>query len=99
LKGPARFSGVARREFAKALRETDHAVSAERLRDVVERSARRIGERPLLGRFEPALADARYRVWSRPDTAPPSIVRFVHTARDLPTLLANLRSDPNVVKD
>ena len=54
-----------------------------------------------MGRLEPALADARYRFWSisgfpyllvyRPDTEPPSIVRFVHTARDLPVVLATLR--------
>ena len=81
----------------------EHAVAAERRKQVVERSAQRIGERPLLGRFEPALADQRYRFLSvsgfpylivyRPDTMPPSIVRFVHTARDLSALLANLRSD------
>jgi toxin ParE1/3/4 len=80
----------------------EHAVAAERLRDAVDLAARRIGERPLLGRQEPALADARYRFWSvpgfpylivyRPDLSPPSIVRFVHSARDLPKALADLRS-------
>jgi toxin ParE1/3/4 len=72
----------------------------------VEQAARRIGERPLLGRREPSLADARYRFWPvsgfpylivyRPDTSPPSIVRFVHTARDLSPPLTDLRdtSDP-----
>ena len=103
---PARFSGTARREFAKALREMEHALAAQRLKQVVEQAARRIGERPLLGRRELALADARYRFWSvsgfpylivyRPDTSPPSIVRFVHTARDLPPLLADLRDPPDV---
>lgn len=82
----------------------EHAVAAERLRWVVEQAALRIGERPQLGRRQPVLADARYRFWSvtgfpylivyRPDTSPPSIVRFVHTARDLPTLLADLREPP-----
>jgi toxin ParE1/3/4 len=105
LTRPARFSGTARREFADALRGIEHAVAAQRLKMVVEQTARRIGDRPQLGRREPALADARYRFWSvsgfpylivyRPDTSPPSIVRFVHTARDLPPLLADLRNPPD----
>jgi toxin ParE1/3/4 len=80
----------------------EHAAAAQRLRDAVALAARRIGERPLLGRHEPSLADARYRFWSvagfpylivyRPDLSPPSIVRFVHTARDLPKALADLGS-------
>ncbi len=86
---PARFSGTARRELAKVLRDMEHAAAAQRLRDAVESAARR-------------LADARYRFWSvvgfpylivyRPDLSPPSIVRFVHTARDLPKALAELGS-------
>ena len=81
----------------------EHAAAAQRLQQVVERAARRIGERPLIGRRDLTLADARFRFWSvsgfpyvivyRPDTSPPSIVRFVHTARDLAPLLADLR-DP-----
>ncbi len=85
------------------LRDMEHAGAAQRLRDAVDLAARRIGERPLLGRRqEPALADARYSFWSvagfpylivyRPDLSPPSIVRFVHTARDLPKALADLGS-------
>jgi toxin ParE1/3/4 len=102
LTQSARFSGTARREFAKVLRDMDHAAAGQRLRDAVALAARRICERPLLGRHEPALADARYRFWSvagfpylivyRPDLSPPSIVRFVHTARDLPKALADLGS-------
>lgn len=101
---PARFSGVARREFAQALRDLEHAAAAERLRRAVAEATRRIGRHPGIGRREPSLADARYRFWSvsgfpyllvyRPDMSPPSIVRFVHTSRDLPPLLANLRDAP-----
>ena len=79
----------------------EHALAAEKLRRTVEDAARRLGQRPELGRLELALADARYRFWSisgfpyllvyRPDRSPPSIVRFVHTARDLPVVLAKLR--------
>ena len=100
MSQPARFAGTARRELAKALREIEHDAAAQRLREVVATAARRIGARPMLGRQALALADARYRFWSvpgfpyllvyRPDLSPPSIVRFVHTARDLPVLLADL---------
>lgn len=100
---PARFSGVARQEFVKALQEMEHATAAEKLRRVVGEAAGRIGRYPAIGRHEPELADARYRFWSvpgfpyllvyRPDRSPPSIVRFVHTSRDLLPLLADLR-DP-----
>lgn len=82
----------------------EHVAAAERLRRIVGEAAQRIGQYPGLGRHEPALADARYRFWSvtgfpylivyRPDTTPPSIVRFVHTKRDLEPLLADLRGAP-----
>lgn len=101
----ARFSGRARREIAAALEAMEHIVARRRLRQAIETAARRIGQRPALGRQERALADARYRFWSvsgfpyllvyRTDTFPPSIMRFVHTARDLPPLLADLREPPD----
>jgi toxin ParE1/3/4 len=104
LRQPARFSGRARREIAAALELMEHTAARHRLRQVIETAARRIGQRPALGRREPTLADARYRFWSvsgfpyllvyRADTSPPSIVRFVHMARDLPLLLADLRVPP-----
>jgi toxin ParE1/3/4 len=81
----------------------EHTAAAERLKRVVDQAARRIGHHPALGRHDLALADARYRFWSVPgfpylivyraDRTPPAIVRFVHTARDLPRTLADLR-DP-----
>ena len=98
---PARFTAQAQREFLQALRQMEHAPAAEMLRRTVEDAARRLGQHPQIGRLEPALADACYRFWSisgfpyllayRPDTSPPSIIRFVHTARDLPVVLAKLR--------
>ena len=101
MSQPARISGTAQHELAQAVRAIEHPVAAERLRHAVASAARHIGARPLLGRQEPTLADARYRFWSVPgfpyvivyraDLAPPSIVRFVHTAHDLPVLLADLR--------
>ena len=69
---------------------------------VVVTIARRIGQRPLLGRIEPRLAQPRFRVWSLPSfsllvvynatTDPVRIVRIVHTAQDLPKVLKDLRS-------
>lgn len=77
-----------------------HAAAAEKLRRAVETAAERIGRQPALGRRELSLADERYRFWSvtgfpymmvyREDLSPPAVVRFVHTSRDLPTLLAGL---------
>jgi len=101
LSQPARITATARHEIEKALREIEHASAALRLRDAVALAARRIGTHPLLGRQNTILVGSRYRFWSvpgfpylivyRPDSVPPSIVRFVHTARDLPTVLADLR--------
>jgi plasmid stabilization system protein ParE len=105
LSRSARFSGRARREIAAALEAMEHTAAQRRLRQVIETAARRIGRHPSLGRREPALADARYRFWPasgfpyllvyRADTSPPSIVRFVHMARDLALLLADLRVPPD----
>ena len=63
-------------------------------------AARLIGGNPALGAHRPSLAGRRYRFWSIPRyrylivytdaTDPPRIVRVVHTARDLPSALAEL---------
>ncbi|HEY1933116.1 MAG TPA: type II toxin-antitoxin system RelE/ParE family toxin [Acetobacteraceae bacterium] len=108
MSQPARFSARARREVVAALEAMEHIAARRRLRLVIETAARRIGQYPALGRNELSLADARYRFWSisgfpyllvyRSDTSPPSIVRFVHTARDLPPLLAELRESPDSPK-
>lgn len=108
MTAPARFAGVARREFASALREMEHAPAAERLKRTVDEAARLIGRHPAMGRFEPKLADSRFRFWSisgfpylmvyRLDTAPPSIVRFVHTSRDLGPLMADLAGSLDELK-
>jgi len=100
LTTSARFAKAARREFLKALRDMEHAKAAERLKRNVAEAARLISQHPDMGRRELKLADVRFRFWSvlgfpylmvyRPDTVPPSIVRFVHTSRDLGPLLAEL---------
>jgi plasmid stabilization system protein ParE len=91
---------VARREFAKALRDMEHVAAAENLRRAVADAARRIGQNPLLGSIRPHLP-LPYRFWSLTrfgyvlvydsQTDPVEILRFVHTKRDLPRVLADLR--------
>jgi plasmid stabilization system protein ParE len=100
---PARFSQEARREIERALREMTHTSAREALRRAVVTAARRLGANPLLGSPRPHLPPP-YRFWllSRfgyvlvydPGTDPVEILRFVHTRRDLPRVLADLRDAP-----
>ena len=63
LSWPARLSGVARREFAQALQDMEHAAAAEKLQRAVADAAKRLGENPLLGSVRPHLPPL-YRFWS-----------------------------------
>ena len=104
MNGPAVLAPQAEAEFLDLLRRIDgeNPAAARRLRDMVEAASRRIGERPLLGRMEPALARPRYRFWSLPtfsllvaydaEAEPVQILRIVHTARNLPNVLRHLGS-------
>lgn len=59
-----------------------------------------LAKRPRAGRTRPTLAPVRYRFWSPPDfqyllvydtaVEPIRVLRVAHTARDLPTILADL---------
>jgi toxin ParE1/3/4 len=79
----------------------DNPAAARRLRDAFSASSHLIGTRPLAGRRQPALVGDSYRIWSvqgfpyilvyRPASRPPRIIRVLHTARDLPPLLADLQ--------
>jgi len=103
---PAILTRRARRELARALKgiAKDNPDAADRLNDAVRDAARMIGANPAIGAWRPRLASSRYRFWSIPqyhyllvytDAAdPPRIVRMVHTSRDLPPLLADLRDPP-----
>lgn len=78
----------------------EHAAAAERLKHAVADAARRIRQNPLLGSVRSHLPPP-YRFWSLtrfgyvlvydPQTDPVEILRFVHTKRDLPRVLADLR--------
>ena len=78
----------------------DNRAAAEALLAATLEAARMLAERPQMGRSRPALAPVRYRFWSLPafsyllvyDSAatPIQVLRFVHTARDLPQTLLDL---------
>lgn len=82
-----------------------HVAAQQALRVAVETSARRLGTNPFMGRIAPPHVPVPYRFWSLtrfgyvmvydPTTVPVEILRFVHTRRDLPRLLADLRDRPN----
>jgi toxin ParE1/3/4 len=93
------FAPRAQRELRAALVwiEKDNPAAADALLTTAMEAARRLQERPKLGRVRLELAPARYRFWSLrgfPDLLvydteadPPIILRFVHQSRDLPVAL------------
>jgi len=101
----AALSSTAAREFL-AIVESIAAESrraASRFTDAVEDALIRIGRHPLIGAERRELADPPVRFWTLQqhpyvliyDAAlrPPSILRILHGARDLPDLLSDLRLD------
>jgi toxin ParE1/3/4 len=98
----ARLSRLAQREFNEAARwiASDSPSAARALRDAVQRAAHLIAEHPLIGVSRPDLAPAPFRFLVvrgfpylaiyDPTTPPPTIVRIVHGARDLPEVLRDL---------
>ncbi len=76
---------------------------ARALRDAVLLAARRLSERPMLGRLQPELMQPPYRFWSLPrfqlvlvynaGVTPPRILRMLSTARDFGPLLVGI-GDP-----
>jgi len=79
----------------------DNPLAAQALLDAALRAARTLADHPEMGRLRPALTPPRYRFWSLtafsyvlvydPARTPIQVLRVVHTARDLPTALADLR--------
>jgi toxin ParE1/3/4 len=79
---------------------SDNPTAARALRIAAERAAKRIGAHPRIGAVRSTLASGRHRflllrgfpylVVYTADTDPPRILRVLHTARDLPPLLADL---------
>jgi toxin ParE1/3/4 len=98
----ARLTPRAARELrvAAAWIAEDNPPAADAFLAAVSRAADLIGARPLAGRARPELGTDAYRFWSlrgypyllvyAADADPPIILRVLHQARDLPTIL---RSD------
>jgi toxin ParE1/3/4 len=89
----------AQRELAQAIRwiAKDNKSAAIGLRDAVRRAAMRIAEHPWAGVERPEFLDEPFRILIltgypyllvyNAERDPPAIVRVLHGARDLPTLL------------
>lgn len=99
---PAVFAPAAQEDLRRAVAwiTRDNPAAARALRDAALRGAMRLGANPLLGATRPALGTERFRflllrgfphvmVYAA-DTVPPRILRVLHGARDLPTILAEL---------
>ena len=75
----------------------DNPVAADGLREAVIAAAQRIGTHPQIGVKRPDVVDGPFRfvtisgypyvVVNNPDLSPPAILRVLHGARDLPTIL------------
>jgi toxin ParE1/3/4 len=103
---PAVLAPAARLELQEAARwlARRNPDAARKLREATAEAARLLAGRPRAGRQQPVLVGPHYRLWSLssfpyvlvydPRPVPPQILRFLHTARDLPALLADLRDTP-----
>ena len=76
---------------------SDNIEAADRVINALEAAFRRLADRPKLGHYREDLADKRHRfdsVYSylivyRWEERPLQIIRVIHGARDLPSLLAS----------
>jgi toxin ParE1/3/4 len=101
---PAELTPEARREAANEVRRLAkrNPQAARDLRQAIVEAARLIGARPLAGRQHPELLPGPYRFWSLvrfaylivydPEADPVLILRLIHTRRDLPRVLTDLRN-------
>lgn len=99
---PARLAPAAIRDLREATRwiAADNPDAADALVDAVNRAARLLGQHPEMGATRPALAPARFRFLLVRDfpylmiyeieRETPRVLRVLHTARDLRTLLSPL---------
>jgi toxin ParE1/3/4 len=99
---PAVFAAAARADLREAVAwiARDNPAAARGLRDAAVRAAERIGANPFIGATRPRLGADRFRfllltgysyvVVYTADTDPPRVLRVLHTARDLPRILAEL---------
>ena len=102
MKHPADFTSAAQVDLRAAIDwiARDNPAAARALRRTAGNAARRIGAHPEIGAARPQLSSGRHRflllrgftylVAYTADTIPPRILRVLHTAGDLPPLLADL---------
>ena len=94
LTGPAKDD---LREIIAYLRDRSPQ-AAKRVRTKLGEAMRQLAEMPSVGHLREDLADEPLRFWSvysylivyRPDTEPLQIIRVLHGARDIKTILENL---------
>ncbi|MBF0152567.1 MAG: type II toxin-antitoxin system RelE/ParE family toxin [Magnetococcales bacterium] len=96
------FSPKARLDIMQATDwiSKDNPATAQVFRGAVEQAARNLGEYPLAGRERPDLVNRPFRFLTldsfpyvfvyNPASVPPLILRVLHGARDLPTVLGTL---------
>lgn len=101
---PAVFAPAARADLREAVAwiARDNPAAARGLRGSAVKAARRIGTNPFIGATRPRLGADRFRLLLlrgysyvaiyTADTDPPRILRVLHTARDLPPILAEMMS-------
>ena len=106
MSRPAVLTLEARDDLRAELRwiGPENIAKARALRDAVSVAARRLGERPFLGRRDVDLLPEPYRFWSitrfqlvlvyNAGTMPPRILRILSTARDFGPLLATIAEPP-----
>ena len=93
MRRPADFTSFARADLRAAVTwiAKDNPAAARALRIAAEDAAQRSGARPGIGRHRFLLLRGfPYLLVYTADTIPPRILRVLHTARDLPPLLADL---------
>jgi plasmid stabilization system protein ParE len=86
-------------EIEKYIRDQGSANAAKRVGEQLWRAMQRLAEMPGMGHFRGDLADESLRFWSvysyliiyRPTTIPLQIIRILHGARDVESILESER--------
>jgi len=82
-------------EIAQFIRQRGSSEAAKRVGRELRQEMRRLADMPGMGHLREDVADESLRFWAvysylivyRPDTRPLQIIRVVHGARDIPTVL------------
>lgn len=82
-------------DIAEYIRERGSAEAAKRVGEELRRAMRKLADMPGMGHIRNDLADESLRFWSvysylilyRPETNPLQVIRVLHGARDVETIL------------